>query len=75
MEQSAKSQAHGNTSLALPASLGGAMMMREYGVGAQILRNLGVNKIELLTGTTRSMAGLSSFGIDIVSQHSISDYK
>lgn len=58
-----------------PIPFGGAMMMREYGVGAQILRDLGINKIELLAGTTRSMAGLSSFGIDIVSQHSISDYK
>lgn len=48
-------------------------MMREYGVGAQILRDLGVTKIELLTTTPRALAGLSSFGIHVVSQHSIPD--
>jgi 3,4-dihydroxy 2-butanone 4-phosphate synthase/GTP cyclohydrolase II len=48
-------------------------MMREYGVGAQILRDLGVTKIELLTTTQRALAGLSSFGIHVVSQHSIPD--
>ncbi len=48
-------------------------MMREYGVGAQILRDLGVTKIELLTATPRALAGLSSFGIHVVSQHSIPD--
>jgi 3,4-dihydroxy 2-butanone 4-phosphate synthase/GTP cyclohydrolase II len=48
-------------------------MMREYGVGAQILRDLGVSHIELLATTPRSLAGLPSFGIHIVSQHSIPD--
>jgi 3,4-dihydroxy 2-butanone 4-phosphate synthase/GTP cyclohydrolase II len=46
-------------------------MMREYGVGAQILRDLGIVQIDLLSTTSRSMVGLSSFGIDVVSQHSI----
>lgn len=46
-------------------------MMREYGVGAQILRDLGVSKIEILSATPRSMAGLESFGITISSQHPI----
>jgi 3,4-dihydroxy 2-butanone 4-phosphate synthase/GTP cyclohydrolase II len=48
-------------------------MMREYGVGAQILRDLGVSKIELLTATPRALVGLSSFGIQVLSQHSIPD--
>jgi 3,4-dihydroxy 2-butanone 4-phosphate synthase/GTP cyclohydrolase II len=48
-----------------------AVMMREYGVGAQILRDLGIVQIDLLSTTSRSMVGLSSFGIDVVSQHSI----
>jgi 3,4-dihydroxy 2-butanone 4-phosphate synthase/GTP cyclohydrolase II len=46
-------------------------MMREYGVGAQILRDLGISQIELLSSTPRSMTGLESFGITIVSQHPI----
>jgi len=48
-------------------------MMREYGVGAQILRDLGISRIELLATTPRALAGLPSFGIHIVSQHSIPD--
>ena len=55
---------HQTPVIAAPA----AAMMREYGVGAQILRDLGVSRIELIAGTPRSMAGLGSFGINIVSQ-------
>lgn len=45
-----------------------AAMMREYGLGAQILHDLGVRKIELLTNTKKNLVGLESFGIEIVSQ-------
>lgn len=38
---------------------------REIGVGAQILRDLGVNSITLLTRTVHRYAGLSGFGIEI----------
>jgi 3,4-dihydroxy 2-butanone 4-phosphate synthase / GTP cyclohydrolase II len=38
---------------------------REIGVGAQILRDLGVNSIKLLTRSTHKFAGLSGFGIEI----------
>ena len=48
-----------------------AAMMREYGVGAQILRDLGITNVELLSGTLRSLEGLSSFGISVVLQHPI----
>ena len=47
----------------LPAS-----MIREYGIGSQILRDLGVKKIELLTNSPRDYSGVKSFGIEIVSQ-------
>jgi 3,4-dihydroxy 2-butanone 4-phosphate synthase/GTP cyclohydrolase II len=49
-----------------------SVLMREYGVGAQILRDLGVSQIELLTSTPRALAGLPSFGLRIISQRSIS---
>ncbi len=39
---------------------------REIGVGAQILRDLGVSSIKLLTRSTHKFAGLSGFGIEIV---------
>lgn len=48
-----------------------ANMMREYGVGAQILRDLGVSQIEVLSSSRRSLTGLASFGLSIVSQQPI----
>jgi 3,4-dihydroxy 2-butanone 4-phosphate synthase/GTP cyclohydrolase II len=45
-----------------------ASMMREYGLGAQILRDLGVKKIELLTGSKKNLVGLQPFGLQIISQ-------
>jgi len=45
--------------------------MREYGVGAQILRDLGVTHVELLTSSTNLLEGLPSFGITVVAQHPI----
>ncbi|MEN9855225.1 MAG: hypothetical protein RL186_223 [Pseudomonadota bacterium] len=39
---------------------------REIGVGAQILKDLGVNSIKLLTRSTHKFAGLSGFGIEII---------
>lgn len=50
-----------------------ARMMREYGVGAQILRDLGVSKIEVLSSSSKSLSGLASFGLTIVSQQPIPD--
>jgi 3,4-dihydroxy 2-butanone 4-phosphate synthase/GTP cyclohydrolase II len=40
---------------------------REVGLGAQILRDLGVNSIRLRTATPRTYVGLSGFGIEIAS--------
>jgi 3,4-dihydroxy 2-butanone 4-phosphate synthase/GTP cyclohydrolase II len=39
---------------------------REVGVGAQILRDLGVHAIRLLTTSHRQYVGLGGFGIEIV---------
>lgn len=39
---------------------------REYGVGAQILRQLGVRKIKLITNNPYKMIGLEGFGLEIV---------
>lgn len=40
--------------------------MRDYGVGAQILLDLGVKKLRLLTNNPRKMVGLAGYGIEIV---------
>jgi len=40
--------------------------LRDYGVGAQILHDLGVRKMRLLTNNPRKVKALSGFGIEIV---------
>jgi 3,4-dihydroxy 2-butanone 4-phosphate synthase/GTP cyclohydrolase II len=44
---------------------------REVGVGAQILRDLGVHAIRLLTSSHRQYVGLGGFGIEIVADEPI----
>ena len=39
---------------------------RDYGVGAQILRNLGVRKMRLLSNNPKKRAGLVGYGLEIV---------
>jgi 3,4-dihydroxy 2-butanone 4-phosphate synthase/GTP cyclohydrolase II len=41
---------------------------REYGIGAQILADLGVRKIRLLTNNPRKIAGLAAYGLEILEQ-------
>jgi 3,4-dihydroxy 2-butanone 4-phosphate synthase/GTP cyclohydrolase II len=40
--------------------------LREFGLGAQILRDLGVHKIRILTGNPRKIAGLEGFGLEVL---------
>jgi 3,4-dihydroxy 2-butanone 4-phosphate synthase/GTP cyclohydrolase II len=49
--------------------LGGEL--RDYGVGAQILIDLGVKEMVLLTNTKKSIVGLEGFGLKVVSQKPI----
>ena len=51
--------------------LGLPMDARDYGVGAQILRQLGICKIKLLTNNPKKRAGLLGYGLEIVDTVSI----
>ena len=49
-----------NEQLGFPADL------RNYGVGAQILTDLGIKKLKLLTNNPRKIAGLGGYGIEVI---------
>ncbi|PJZ76714.1 bifunctional 3,4-dihydroxy-2-butanone-4-phosphate synthase/GTP cyclohydrolase II [Leptospira neocaledonica] len=45
--------------------LGFAPDLREYGVGAQILKDIGVGKMKLLTNNPRKIVGLEGYGLEV----------
>ncbi len=46
--------------------LGFAPDLRDYGIGAQILKDLGVRKLRLLTNNPRKIKGLEGYGMEVV---------
>ena len=51
-----------------PGEGGSSMDFRDYGIGAQILVELGLEKICLLSGTARRVVALDGYGLEIVDQ-------
>lgn len=45
--------------------------MRDYGIGAQILADLGVKRIKLLTNNPRKISGLAGYGMEVVERVAI----
>lgn len=48
------------------AALGFAPDLRNYGIGAQILRQLGVHRMKLLSNNPKKIVGLEGFGLEVV---------
>ena len=51
-----------NQALGLPAD------MRDYGIGAEILADLGIHQIQLLTNNPKKVSGIEGFGLHIVNR-------
>jgi len=47
-------------------SLGFAPDLRDYGIGAQILADLGLHNIRLLTNNPKKVVGLESYGLKVL---------
>ncbi|OGQ99963.1 MAG: bifunctional 3,4-dihydroxy-2-butanone 4-phosphate synthase/GTP cyclohydrolase II [Deltaproteobacteria bacterium RIFOXYD12_FULL_50_9] len=45
--------------------------LRDYGIGAQILRDLGVGKMQLMTNNPKKIVGLEGYGLEMTSRVSI----
>jgi 3,4-dihydroxy 2-butanone 4-phosphate synthase / GTP cyclohydrolase II len=66
-----KLQEQGLDTVEANIELGFGMDERDYGIGAQILRHLGVQKIKLITNNPKKRAGLLGYGLEIVENVSI----
>jgi 3,4-dihydroxy 2-butanone 4-phosphate synthase / GTP cyclohydrolase II len=68
-------QEKGEDTVQANVSLGFAPDLRDYGVGAQILIDLGVKRFKLITNNPRKIIGLEGYGLEIVDRVKLPVYK
>ena len=61
-----KLQEEGRDTVEANLELGFGQDERDYGVGAQILRQMGITKIRLISNNPRKRAGITGYGLEIV---------
>lgn len=65
LQEGGKDTVDANIALGLPVD------SRDYGVGAQILRDLGVRRVRLITNNPAKSDGLGDHGIEVVGRHAL----
>ena len=63
-----KLQEQGMDTVEANEALGFKMDARDYGIGCQILRHLGIRRLRLMTNNPKKRVGLAGYGLEIVEQ-------